>query len=582
MRNEEVSRVFDRIADLLEIKGESIYRVLAYRRATEEIRSYARDIEEVWKAGELKQIPGVGEAIAEKIDELFRTGKLDYYENLKREIPESLADLLQVGGVGPKKAARFWKELGITTREGLEDAARQGRLRSMEGMGEKSETRILESLAALRRRETGRIPLGRARESAARLLARLRSLPGVERAEAAGSLRRWRETVGDLDFVVAATRSESVRRAIVEWSDIVRVLGQGETKVSLELQEGLRLQLWVHPPERFGSAWQYATGSQAHSVRLRELALDQGLSLSEHGFKRTNGKEILCASEEQVYATLGLPWIPPELREDRGEFEAARAGRLPGLVQESDLRGELHSHTLWSDGAADIRALAEAAQAMGLEYLVITDHSKSLGMVQGLDEARVREQRAEVRAIQKSVGPALRILHGAEVEILADGSLDFPDSVLADLDLVVASVHTSLRQPRAQMTERVVRALANSHVDVLGHPTGRLLGKRDPSDLDMEAVFRAAAEHQVALEVNCHPERLDLNDIQARAALDLGCMLALDTDAHHPDHLRLREYGVGMARRAWAEKRSVVNTWPLADLETWLDRRKDPVRRDRG
>jgi len=582
MRNEEVARVFDRIADLLEIKGESIYRVLAYRRATEEIRSYPRDVEEVWKAGELKLIPGVGEAIAEKIDELFRTGKLDYYENLKREIPESLADLLQVGGVGPKKAARFWKELGITTREGLEAAAREGRLRSMEGMGEKSETRILESLAALRRRETGRIPLGRARESAARLLARLRSLPGVERAEAAGSLRRWRETIGDLDFVVAATQSESVRRAIVEWSDIVRVLGQGETKVSLELQEGLRLQLWVHPPERFGSAWQYATGSQAHSVRLREFALDQGLSLSEHGFKRTNGKEILCASEEEVYSTLGLPWIPPELREDRGEFEAARAGRLPGLVEESDLRGELHTHSLWSDGTVDIRELAGAARDLGLEYLVITDHSKSLGMVQGLDEARVREQRAEVKSIQKSLGSDVRILHGAEVEILADGQLDFPDSVLAGLDLVVASVHTSIRQPRAQMTERVVRALANPNVDVLGHPTGRLLGKRDPSDLDMDAVFRTAAEHQVALEMNCHPERLDLNDIQARAALDLGCILAIDTDAHHPDHLQLREYGVGMARRAWAGKHSVVNTWPLADLETWLGRRKGAVRRDRG
>jgi DNA polymerase (family 10) len=317
-------------------------------------------------------------------------------------------------------------------------------------------------------------------------------------------------------------------------------------------------------------------------VRLREFALDRGLSLSEHGFKRPDGSEILCASEEQVYSALGLSWIPPELREDRGELEAARAGRLPSLVEESDLRGELHSHSHWSDGAVDLRALADAAREMGLEYLVITDHSKSLGMVQGLDEARVREQRAEVKSLQKSLGPDLRILHGAEVEILADGQLDFPDSVLAGLDLVIASVHTSLRQPRAQMTERVVRALANPNVDVLGHPTGRLMGKRDPSDLDLDAVFRAAAEHQVALEMNCHPERLDLNDIQARAALDFGCMLAIDTDAHHPDHLRLREYGVGMARRAWAGKRSVVNTWPLAELEAWLGRRKGEVRRDRG
>jgi len=582
MRNEEVARVFERVADLLEIKGESVYRVLAYRRAAETLRGYGRDLEEVWKAGALREIPGVGEAIAAKIDELLRSGRLEYFEKLKGEVPETLSDLLQVGDVGPKKAARFWKEMGITTIDQLEEAARAGRLRTLSGMGERSEARILQSLEALRRRSSDRLPLGRAVHEAGRLLERLRSVAGVERAEAAGSLRRQRETVGDLDLIVAARDRERVRQEVAEWPDVARVLGQGETKTSLELRDGLRVQLWVHPPERFGSAWLYATGSKAHSVRLREMALDRDLSLSEHGFKRADGKEILCREEEEVYRALELPWIPPEIREDLGEVEAARAGRLPRLVEEGDLRGDLHAHSEWSDGAVDIRTLAEAALDQGLAYLAITDHSQSLGMVQGLTPERVHEQRAEIDAVQRSLGPSLRILQGAEVEILADGSLDFPDSVLTRLDLVVASLHTSLRQPRAQVTERVLRAIANPHVDMLGHPTGRLIGKRDPADLDMEAVFRSAAEHQVVMEINANPERLDLNDGHARAALGFGCLLAIGSDAHHPDHLAFRSFGVGIARRAWATRQNVLNTWAAPEVEAWLGRRRRPGPRDRG
>ena len=582
MRNEEVARVFERVADLLEIKGESVYRVLAYRRAAETLRGYGRDLEEVWKAGGLREIPGVGEAIAAKIDELLRSGRLEYFEKLKGEVPETLSDLLQVGDVGPKKAARFWKEMGITTIDQLEEAARAGRLRTLSGMGERSEARILESLEALRRRSSDRLPLGRAVHEAGRLLERLRSVAGVERAEAAGSLRRQRETVGDLDLIVAARDRERVRLEVVEWPDVARVLGQGETKTSLELRDGLRVQLWVHPPERFGSAWLYATGSKGHNVRLREMALDRDLSLSEHGFKRGEGKEILCREEEEVYRALELPWIPPEIREDLGEVEAARAGRLPRLVEEGDLRGDLHAHSEWSDGAVDVRTLAEAARDQGLGSLAITDHSQSLGMVQGLTPDRVREQRAEIDAIQRSLGSSFRILQGAEVEILADGSLDFPDSVLAQLDLVIASLHTSLRQPRAQVTERVLRAIANPHVDILGHPTGRLIGKRDPADLDMEAVFRSAAEHQVVMEINANPERLDLNDGHARAALGFGCLLAIGSDAHHPDHLAFRGFGVGIARRAWATQQNVLTTWAAPDVEAWLARRGRPGPRDRG
>lgn len=582
MRNEEVARVFERVADLLEIKGESVYRVLAYRRAAEALRGHGRDIEEVWKAEALREIPGVGEAIAAKIDELLRTGKLEYYEKLKGEVPESLADLLQVGDVGPKKAARFWKELGITTIEQLEEAARAGRLRALPGMGERSEARILQSLEALRRRTRDRLPIGRAGHEAGRLLERLRSVAGVERAEAAGSLRRQRETIGDLDLIVAGRDGERVRQEVLRWPDVARVLGQGETKTSLELRDGLRVQLWVHPPERFGSAWLYATGSKAHNVRLRELALDRGLSLSEHGFKRSDGGEILCREEEEVYRALGLPWVPPEIREDLGEVEAARAGRLPRLVEEGDLRGDLHTHSVWSDGATDIRTLAEAARDQGFAYLAITDHSQSLGMVQGLTPERVREQRVEIEAAQRALGSSIRILQGAEVEILADGSLDFPDSVLARLDLVVASLHTSLRQPRGQVTERVLRAVANPHVDILGHPTGRLLGKRDPADLDLEAVIRSAAEHQVAMEINANPERLDLNDGHARAALGFGCLLAIGSDAHHPDHFPFRSFGVAIARRAWATRSNILNAWQLGEVEAWLAGRGKAGGRNRG
>lgn len=582
MRNEEVARVFERVADLLEIKGESVYRVLAYRRAAEAMRGYGRDIEEVWKADGLREIPGVGEAIAAKIDELLRSGRLEYFEKLKAEVPETLSDLLQVGDVGPKKAARFWKELGITTLEQLEEAARAGRLRELPGMGERSEARILQSLEALRRRSSDRIPLGRALHEAGRLLEKLRSVAGVERAEAAGSLRRQRETIGDLDLIVAARDGERVRKEVLEWPDVARVLGQGETKTSLELGDGLRVQLWVHPPERFGSAWLYATGSKAHNVRLRELALDHDLSLSEHGFKRGDGNEILCREEDEVYRALGLPWIPPEIREDMGEVEAARAGRLPRLVEAGDLRGDLHTHSDWSDGTVDVRTLAEAARDYGLTYLAITDHSQSLGMVQGLTPERVRQQRTEIDSVQRSLGSGIRILQGAEVEILADGSLDFPDSVLAHLDLVVASLHTSLRQPRAQVTERVLSALANPHVDVLGHPTGRLIGKRDPADLDLDAVFRSAAEHQVVMEINANPERLDLNDGHARAALTFGCLLSIGSDAHHPDHLPFRSFGLGIARRAWAGRQNVLNTWPISEVEAWLARRGRAGPRDRG
>jgi len=569
LNNQEVAQIFENIADMLSIKGEIIYKTLAYRRAADSIRAQSRSVEDIWRDGKLKDIQGVGDAIAKKMDALFSQGKMPFYEELKAEVPVGLVEMLKVGDVGPKKAAMFWKEMGITDLDALEKAADEGKLRDLDGMGPKSEARILEGIRAFRRRQTGRISLGDAWPTAEDFLARLRDIPGVEAAEAAGSLRRWRETVGDLDLLVGSSHPDDVMQAFLDFPEIGRVLGQGETKSSVELNNGLRMQIWVHPPERFGSALQYATGSKEHSVKLREWALKQGLSLSEHGFKRDDGTEILCAEEANVYATVDLPWIPPELREDRGEVEAAKAGVLPDLVTLEDIRGELHAHTDWSDGQLTLEEMARGAQESGLDYLLITDHSQSLGVTNGLSEERLRSQRQAIDKLQSKLGDSFRLYQGAEVEILADGTLDYPDDVLKGLDVVVASLHTSLRQSREKVTKRLLRAIRNQHVDVIGHLTGRLIGSRDAADLDVEAIFREAAEHGVILEINSNPERLDLNDVHARRAVEVGCKLAINTDAHHLDHYAFRRYGIGTARRGWVTASDVINTLSMKDFEAW-------------
>jgi DNA polymerase (family 10) len=356
----------------------------------------------------------------------------------------------------------------------------------------------------------------------------------------------------------------------------VQVLGSGETKSSVEFEHGLRAQLWVHPPERFGTALQYATGSKDHNVRLRELALKKGLSLSEHALAREDGAEILCATEEQVYRELGLPWIPPELREDRGEVQAALKGTLPKFIELADVKAELHTHSTWSDGKLSIKEMAEAALARGLSVLAITDHSASLGVAGGLTAEDLLKQRQEIDAVQGELGGHIRLLQGTEMEILADGTLDYPDAVLEKLDIVIASLHTSLRQPREKVTGRLIAAIRNPHVDIIGHPTGRLFPDREGADLDMEAVFAAAAEHHVALEINAHPARLDLDDINARRAQELGIPLCINTDAHSPSDLDMLPFGVSTARRGWVEARNVLNAWAVNDLVDWLKKRKLP------
>lgn len=570
--NQELTNLFQTIGDLLEIKGESIYKILAYRKAADSLNELGRDIYAIWEDGALQQIPGVGKAIAAKLDELLATGELEFYKKLTSEIPESLASLLQVPDLGPKKVALFWRSLGITTLAELEEAARSGKLSQLPGVGAKSEARVLAGIAALSQR-TKRIPLSRAWPFAQELLAYLEQLPAVVKAEVAGSLRRMRETVGDLDILVAAHESAPVMDAFVAHPLVSRVLAHGKIKSSVSFSQGIQAQLWVHPPERYGTALQYATGSQAHNVRLRELALGQGFSLSEHALSRDDGTELLCASEDEVYETLGLPWIPPELREDRGEIEAAREGRLPALVELGDIKSELHCHSTWSDGKLSVLEMAQAVQRRGMSLVVITDHSESLGVAGGLSPAELREQRAEIEEARHIIGGDFTILQGAEIEIKADGSLDYADDVLAQLDLVCASLHTGLRQSRERVTKRLLRAIENPHVDMIGHPTGRLIPNREPADLDMDAILDAAAEHDVILEVNAHPARLDLNDVFIRRALELGVKISINTDAHAESDLDLLHFGVSTARRGWATAEQVVNTWPPDRLITWLRRR---------
>ncbi|MDZ7844918.1 MAG: DNA polymerase/3'-5' exonuclease PolX [Anaerolineales bacterium] len=573
MNNKQLADLLENIAHLLEIKGEVIYKVLAYRKAAESLRELGQEVETIYQDGSLKEIPGVGEAISEKIKEILETGDLKYYQTLTAEVPPTLIDLLEVPGLGPKRVALFWRELGVTTLEELKTAAQAEQLQSLEGIGPKTETNVLRGLESLQHR-TDRTLLGDAFPLAQRLLSFLREQPGVEDAQTGGSVRRMRETVGDLDILASAGDSQKVIEAFVKYPEVAEIVSRGEIKASVVFSSGIRAQLWVHPPEHFGTALQYATGAKDHNVRLRKEAQEQGYSLSEHALVRESDQEELHFSrEEEVYQTLGLPWIPPELREDRGEIQAAREGRLPDLINREDILCELHSHTTWSDGKFSIREMAEAGVERGYQILAVTDHSRSLGIAGGLSSAELEKQLEELQAVREEMGDRIHLLSGIELEILADGSLDFPDQILAGLDLVIASLHTSMRQPREKVTRRLLNAIQNPHVDIIAHPTNRLIGKREPADLDMDAVLQAAAEHGTALEINSNPRRLDLSDVYARRAVEMGIPLTINTDAHSPLEMDYIFYGVAAARRAWVEAGDVINCWEKDRLLSWLKNR---------
>lgn len=577
MTNREISEIFARIADMLAIRGDNVHRINAYRRAAESVSGLSRDIKAIADEDKLTDIPGIGATLAEKIEELLKTGQLEFYEKLAEEVPPQLVELLRVEGLGPKRIKAVYEKLEVTTLEGLRQAAESGQLRALSGFGKRTEENVIKSLDALERHGDDRTLLGVAWPVAQELLGELKALPQVLRVEVGGSLRRSRETIGDIDLLAAAEASEDVMEAFVSLPQVESVIVRGPSKTTVQLHNGLQADLRVLPPERWGTALSYFTGSKDHNVRLREMALKKGLSLNEHAFRPmvdgepTSDGEITCATEEEVYGVLDLPFIAPRLREDRGEIEAAQRGELPDLIEREAIVGDLHMHSTWSDGKLSILEMAQAARERGHHYIAITDHSRSLGIANGLTIERLQEQAEEIRQANEAMGDDFVILHGTEMEIRADGSLDFPDDVLKELDFVIASLHVSLSQSREQVTARALGAINSPHVDMLAHPTGRLLPDRIGADLDIEKVIQAAVDTDTILEINANPQRLDLRDTHVRRAIELGALIAINTDAHRAGELDLLHYGIAMAQRGWVTGERVVNTWPIERLRELLE-----------
>ncbi len=565
MNNGEVARVFQDIADLLELKGESVFKIRAYQKAVRSIENLPVELSQLAAEGRLREVPGIGEAIEKKITELLTTGRLQYYDDLRAEFPEGVISLLQVPGVGPKTAMRLSTELGVRSAEDLEKAIVEGRVAGLFRMGDKTAENILRGVQSMRTKEQ-RIPIGEALPLAQEIMAALQERVPVRNLTPAGSLRRFRETIGDIDLLGTAADSEEVLAAFTALPLVREVLARGATKASIVTRGNLQVDLRVVPDEEYGSLLQYFTGSKQHNISLRERALRQGLSLSEYGITVVEtGQLERYATEEAFYSRLGLQYIPPELREGTNEIALAAEHSVPEPIGPADVRGDLHVHSSWSDGRDSIEQMARAARAMGYQYVAITDHSKGLGIAHGLNEERVQEQRAEIRRVNEGL-QGFRVLAGIEVDIRADGSLDLPDEVLAQMDVVVAAVHSAMGQEREKMTRRVIRATENPHVDIIAHPTGRLLGVREAMALDMETVFQAAARTGTVLEINAMPDRLDLRDVHIFRARELGVKLSLGTDAHAAEHLGLMQFGVGTARRGWAGAGHILNTLPAEAL----------------
>ncbi len=557
MKNRDVKRVFEEIADLLELGDGNPFRIRAYRRAAMIVEGLPEDVAGM-REEDLCRIPGVGKDLAGKIRELCDRGRIGLREELSRQFPEGILAILRVPGIGPKTARLLLDRQGIKTLDELEAAAQRGTLAELPGIREKTVRNILKGIAQLRK-GTDRIPLGEALPAARRIREILLRATPKGRVELAGSLRRWKETIGDLDLLATSRNPDAVMASFVGMPFVKEVLERGGTKAAVLTEDGLHVDLRVVAEEEFGAALQYFTGSKAHNVRLREMASRKGLKVNEYGiFRERDGKRLGGKAEEDIYRILGLPFIPPELREDRGEIEAALAGKLPDLLTPESIRGDLHVHTDWSDGGEDLETVARAAKERGYGYVAVTDHSKGLGVARGLSAERVREQIACVDRLNRKLS-RFRILKGIEVDIRGDGSLDLPDGLLADLDLVVASIHSGFRQGREQLTKRLLAAVRNPYVSVIAHPTGRLLGEREPYDVDLEALVREAAERVTALEINANPMRLDLDDVWSRRAATAGIPLAIGTDAHRTTQYEFMPYGVSIARRAWLTGSEVLN-----------------------
>ncbi len=572
VKNREIAGILYQMAELLELHAENRFKIIAYNRAARAIESLTEDIEQVCREGRLEAIPGVGKAIAEKITEYLRTGRIQSHQDLLANTPQGLAELLQISGLGPKTVFMLHEKLNITNLDELEKAASEHRIRRLPRMGVVREKNILKSIERYRKR-SNRILYSTAEPIVDEILTYLGGIEGLEHATAAGSYRRRRETVGDIDILATAARPEEIVAAFVKMPLVEEVLAKGPTKASVIMNDTIQVDLRIVEHRSYGTVLQYFTGSKEHNVSMRQLALDRGYSLSEYSLTRlANGQDLFFDQEEEVYQALGLQYIPPELREDRGEIEAALGGRLPRLVEAKDIRGDLHVHSIWSDGRASIIELAQAARSMGYEYIALSDHSPSVGIAGGIGREKMEEKIEAVAEANDSL-EGITVLMGAEVDIKADGSLDYPDDLLERMDVVVASVHMAQQQKERTITGRLISAIENQNVDIIGHPTGRIINQREPSDMDFHAVLEAAAKTGTALEINAHPSRLDLNDVNARAAKEMGVRMSINSDAHDAGQLLNMKYGINVARRAWLEKKDIINAMDLKDLIQFLKKK---------
>ena len=569
--NDEVGALLAEYSDLIAITGGEPYRARVYEKAARSIAGHHEDISKLDAAG-LQKIPNVGKSIAEKVLEYFRTGKISAVEELRAKIPAGVRQLTAIPTLGPRKAMILYEQLGISSVPELLEALDANKLDKLKGFGPKTAENLRQGIMLLQQ-ASGRVHLDAGLDVAERVVSELRQVTGCVRCTYAGSLRRMRETVGDIDILVAASKSKPVMDAFTSLDIVAQVIARGETKSSIRTRDGLQVDVRVVRPEAWGAALQYFTGSKQHNVRTREIAVRAGLKLSEYGlFRADTDKLIVSKTEEEVYAKLGLPWIPPTLREDRGEIEAARKGRLPELVTEHDVRGDLHSHTNLTDGVAALEEMVAAAAARGYEYFAITDHAPNLYMQRMTDE-KMMAQREQLRRLARKYD-TLVLLHGTELNIDPDGEVDWPEDFLAGFDICVASVHSHFNQPRAEMTKRLIRACENPYVTIIGHPTGRQIGRRAPVDADLDAVFEAAASTGTALEVNAAPDRLDLNDENLLRAKRFGVKFAINCDAHAVGHLDFLRYGIGTAQRGWLTPDDVINTWSLRRLKAFIDKKR--------
>ncbi len=571
MKNSEIADIFFEMADLLDMQGVQ-WKPRAYRNAARAVDS-SGDIEIILKKGgkkALMEIQGVGEALADKIIEYVQTGKIKEYERLTGKLPEGVHAMMHIMGVGPKKAWRLYKELGIKGVDQLEKACKKGKLRTHKGFGAKTEEDILKGIATLRTGQE-RILLGRAWVISQEIINRLKKLKQISAIEPAGSLRRMQETIGDIDILVISSNPEIVMNTFTTMPDVVRVLAKGQTKSSVQLKEGVSADVRVLEPKSFGAALQYFTGNKEHNIAVRQIAIKKGLKLSEYGLFRKN-KQIAGKTEEEVYKKLGLEWIPPELRQNAGEIEAAKNKSLPKLVSYDSIRGDLHMHTGYSDGVNTPEEMIQAAIKMGYEYVAITDHSKSEHIAHGMEEKRLAKYIAEINKLKNKYADKIAVLCGSEVNIMNDGSLDYAKKILNQLDWVVGSVHSGFKTPKDVMTKRIITAIESGNMNVLAHPTGRLIGIRNPYEVDINKVIKTAKENNVALEINAFPARLDLKDTHIRMAVEAGAKLCIGTDSHNTNHLPLMKFGIAQARRGWAGEKDIINTLPWKKLEKYIRR----------